>query len=181
MKESNGYAEQFQDWSEECTACFDRHVAKAAAHAWQATTDLPPTVHPGLLDYAVHAVWQTAVSLCNGTRTWTQVLSVGEQSGTTPDPDLCPARHGGAGAGTVDPAAGVSRTRRGAVRHRLRITHTPRGQITRSDVVDQLAGGDGYDRYPGCQSPRGQHVGPRRERPAVACPIRRGGISCARR
>jgi hypothetical protein len=67
------------------------------------------------------------------------------------------------------------------VRHWLRITHTPCGQLTRSDVVDQFADGDGYDRYPGDQSPRGQHVGTRCERPAVAYPITRGGISCARR
>ena len=181
MKGINGYAEQYKDWSEEFTTDFNGDVAYAAAYNWQATTDSPPPAHPWLLDYAVHALWQTSVSLCNGTRAWTQVLSVGEQSGTTPDPDLCPARHGGTGAGAVGSVTDGARARRGVVRHWLRITHTPRGQITRSDVVDQLAGGDGYDRYPGCQSPRGQHVGTRRERPAVAYPIRRGRISCARR
>ena len=181
MKESNGYAEQCKDWSEEDTACLDRHIAQAARHDWQATTNLYPPAYPGLLDYAVHALWQAAVSLCNGTRAWPQVLSVGEQSGTTPDPDLCPACYGGASTGAVGSVTDGARARRGVVRHWLRITHTPRGQITRSDVVDQLAGGDGYDRYPGCQSPRGQHVGPRRERPAVAYLISRGGISCARR
>jgi hypothetical protein len=42
MKESNGYAEQCKDWSDEDTACFDRHIAQAARHDWQTTTDLPP-------------------------------------------------------------------------------------------------------------------------------------------
>jgi hypothetical protein len=67
------------------------------------------------------------------------------------------------------------------VRHWLRIAHPPCGQITRSDVVDQLAGSRVYDRYPGGQSPRGQYVGTGRARSAVAYPIRRGGTSCARR
>ena len=181
MTESNRYAEQCKDWSDEATACLDRHVAKAAAHNWQATMDSPPTAHSWLLDYAVHAVWQAAVSLCHGTRAWPQVLSVGEQSGTTPDPDLCPARHGGARTGAVGSVTDGAHAGRGAMRHWLRIAHTPCGQITRSDVVDQLAGSRVYDRYPGGQSPRGQYVGTRCERPAVAYPTTRGGISCARR
>ena len=181
MKGSNGYAEQCKDWPDEDTACLDHHIAQAARHDWQATTGLHPTAYPGLLDYAVHALWQTPVSLCNGRRAWPQVLSVGEQSGTTPDPDLCPACHGGTGAGAVGPTADRAHAPRGVVRHWLRITHTSREQITRSDVASQFAGGGVCDRSPGCQSPRGQHVGTRRERPAVAYPIRRGGISCARR
>src|ERR1044071_7125517 len=138
MKESNGYAEQFQDWSEECTACFDRHVAKTAAHDRQATADLPPTAHSWLTDYAIHALWQTPLSLCDGTWAWTQVLSLSEPSWTTPDPDLCSTRSGSAGAGAVGPTADRARARRGAVRHWVRVTHAPRRQVTRSDVVDQL-------------------------------------------
>jgi len=181
MKESNGYAEQFQDWSEECPACLDRHVAKAAAHAWRATTDLHPTVHPWLLDYAVHALWQTALSLCDGTRAWAQVLSVGEPSWPTPDTDLCPTRHGGAGAGTVGPVTDGAHARRGVVRHWVRVTHAPRRQITRSDVVGQLVCGGVRDRYHGRQSTRGQHAGTRREQSALAHTILGGGTSCARR
>src|ERR1044071_9479319 len=124
MKESNGYAEQCKDWSEEDTACLDRHIAQAARHDWQATTDLHPPAYPGLLDYAVHALWQTPLSLRDGTGAWPQVLSVGEQSGMTPDPDLCPARHGGTGAGAVGPTADRANAHRGVVRHWLRIAHT---------------------------------------------------------
>src|SRR5215471_1941127 len=49
MKESNGYAEQCKDWSEEDTACNDRHIAQAARHDWHATTDLYPPAYPGSL------------------------------------------------------------------------------------------------------------------------------------
>ena len=181
MEDINGYAEQCKNWPEECTAGLDRHVTKAAAHAWQATTDLYPTAYPWLLDYAVHTLWQTSLSLCNGAWAWPQVLSVGEQSGTTPDADLCPARHGGAGAGAVGPATNVSHARRGAVQYRLRIAHAPRRHITRSDVVGQFVCGGVCDRYQGCQSTGGQYVGTRRERSAVAHPIIRGGTACARR
>ena len=181
MTESNGYAEQCKDWSDEDPACLDRHIAQAARHDWQATTDLHPPAYPGLLDYAVHALWQTALSLCDGAWAWTQVLSVGESRRTTPDPDLCPARQGGASAGAVGSVTDGARAGRGVVRHWLRITYTSGGQITGSDVADQLACDDGCDRYHDCQSPRGQHVGTRGERPALAYLIRRGGISCARR
>ena len=181
MKESNGYTEQFQDWSEECTACLNRHVAHAAAHAWQATADLHPAAPPWLLDYAVHAVWQTALPLCDRTRAWTQVLSLSEPSWTTPDIDLCPARHGGAGAGAVGPTADSAHARRGAVRHWVRVTHAPCGPITRSDVVGQLGCGGVWDRYQGRQSTCGQHAGTRRERSPLAHIGTGGGIPCARR
>ena len=181
MKESNGYAEQFQDWSEEYTACFDRHVAKAAAYDRQATVDFHPAAHSWLLDYAVHAVWQTPVSVCDGTGAWTQVLSVGEPSWSTPDTNLCPARHGGAGAGAVGPTADRAHARRGAVRHWMRVTHAPRRQMTRSDVVGQLVCGGVWDRYQGRQSTRGQHAGTRRERSPLAHVVTGGGIPCARR
>lgn len=181
MKESNEYAEQFQDWSEEDTACLDRHVAQAARHDWQATTDLHPPAYPGLLDYAVHALWQTPLSLCDGTRAWTQVLSLGEPRWPTPDPHLCPARHGGAGAGAVGPTADRAYARRGAVRHWVRVTHAPRQHITRSDGIGQLVCGGMWNRYQGRQSPRGQHVGTGRERSPLAHLVTGGGIPCARR
>ncbi len=181
MKESNEYAEQFQDWSEECTGCLDRHVAKAAAHDRQATTDLYPPAPPWLLDYAVHALWQTPLSVCDGTRAWPQVLSLGEPRWTTPDPDLCPACHGGAGAGAVGPTADRAHARRGAVRHWVRVTHAPRQQITRSNVVGQLVCGGVWNRYQGRQSPRGQHAGTRHESSPLAHIVTGRGIPCARR
>jgi hypothetical protein len=67
------------------------------------------------------------------------------------------------------------------VRHWLRITHASCEQITRSDGVGQLAGGGVCDRYPGCQSPRGQYVGARPGQSALAHPLRGGGTACARR
>ncbi len=181
MKGINGYTEQFQDWSDKDTTCLNHHIAQTAACAWQAIADLPLAAHPGLFDYTVYALWQTSVLLCDGARAWPQVLSVGESRRTTSNPDLCPARLSGAGARAVGPTTDSAHARRRAVRHWLRITDAPCRQITRSDGVGQLASGDRCDRYHGCQSTRGQHVGTRRERPAVASPIRRGGISCARR
>ena len=181
MKESNGYAEQCKDWSEKGTACLDRDVAHAAAHAGQATTDLHSPAHSWLLDYAVHALWQTSVSLRNGTGAWPQVLSVGESSWPTPDSDLCSTRDGGTGAGAVSPTADSAHAPRGAVRHWLRIAYTPCGQITRSDVVAQLAGSGVSDRYHGGQSPRGQYVGARLGQSALAHIISRGDTACARR
>src|SRR5215813_7488801 len=103
MEDINGYAEQCKDSSEEFPTCHNRHVAQAAACNRQATADLHPPAYSWLIDYAVHTLWQTPLSLCDRTRTWTQVLSVSEQRGTTSDPDLCPAHHGGAGARTVGP------------------------------------------------------------------------------
>jgi hypothetical protein len=67
------------------------------------------------------------------------------------------------------------------VRHRLRIAHASRRQITGSDGVGQLVRGGVCDRYNSRQSTRGQHVGSRRARFALALTISRGGTSCARR
>jgi hypothetical protein len=181
MKESNGYAEQCKDWPEECTAGFDRHVAKAAAHDRQATADLHPTAHSRLTDYAIHALWQTPLSLCDWTWAWAQVLSLSEPSWTTPDTDLCSTRYGSAGAGAVGPTADRAHALRRAVRHWVRVTHASGGQITRSEVVGQLACGGVCNRYHGCQSTRGQHVGTRRERSTLAHVVTGGGIPCARR
>lgn len=181
MKGINGYAEQCKDSSEKITACFNRHVTQAAACDRQATADLHPPAYSWLLDYAVHALWQTPLSLCDGTGAWTQVLSLSEPRGTTPDPDLCPARPGGAGAGTVGPVTADAHARRGVVRHWVRVTHAPGRRITRSDGVDQLACGGLCDRYHSRQSPRGQHVGARPGQSALAHTIRGGEPACARR
>ncbi len=181
MEESNGYAEQCKDWSEQFTTGINSHATHAAARDWQAVTHSPPAGYPGLLDYAVHALWQTALSLCHGRRAWTQVLSVGEQRGTTTHTHLCSAHYGGAGAGAVGPVAGVSRTRRGTVRHRLRIAHSSRRQITGSDGVGQLVRGGMCDRYHSRRSTRGQHVGAGHGQSALAHTISRGGPACPRR
>ena len=181
MTDINGYAEQCKDWPEECTACIDSGVAEAAAHDWQATADLHPAAHPWLLDYAVHALWQTPVPVCDRARAWTQVLSVGEQSWPTSYPHLCPADNGDTGTGAVGPVADGAHALRGAVRHWLRITHAPCRQVMRSDVVGQHACGGVCGRYHGRQSTRGQHVGTRREGSALAPTGTRGGAPCARR
>ena len=181
MEDINGYAEQCKDWSEEFTTDFNGDVAYAAARNRQATTCLHPTGHSWLPDYALHALWQTPVSLCDRTRAWAQVLSLSEQSWPTSDTDLCPARHGGAGAGAVGPTADCAHARRRAVRHWVRVTHAPCRQVARSDGVGQLACDGVCDRYHGRQSARGQHVGARSEQSALAHPVSGGGISCARR
>jgi len=181
MKESNGYAEQCKDWSEAFPTDCNGNVAQAATHNWQTTPDLPSPAHSWLLDYAVHALWQTPVSLRDGTGAWPQVLSVGEPSWPTPDFDLCSTRYGGTGAGAVSPTADRAHAHRRAVRHWLRITHAPGGHVTKSDVADQLACGGVCDRYHGGQSPRGQYVGARLGQSALAHIIRRGETACARR
>jgi len=181
MEDINGYAEQCKDWSEEFTTDFNGDVAYAAARNRQATTCLHPTGHSWLTDYAVHTLWQTPLSLCDRTRAWPQVLSLSEQSWPTPDTDLRSPHHGGAGAGAVGPTTEGSHARRRAVRHWVRVTHAPGGHVTKSDVADQLACGGVCDRYHGCQSPRGQHAGARRERSTPVHVVTAGGIPCARR
>jgi len=181
MEDINGYAEQCKDSSEEFPACHNRHVAQAAACDRHATADLHPPAHSWLIDYAVHTLWQTPLSLCNGARAWPQVLSVGEPSRSTPDTDLRPPHHGGAGARAVGPTTEGSHALRGAVQYWLRIAHAPCRQITRSDVVGQLACGGGCDRYHGRQSTRGQHVRTRSEIWLLARATTRGGAPCSRR
>jgi hypothetical protein len=181
MEDINGYVEQCKDWSEEVATSLDRHIAHAATHAGQTAADLHPPVPPWLLDYAVYPLWQTPLSVCDGTGAWAQVLSLREPRGTTPDPDLCPARQGSAGAGTVGPVTADAHARRGVVRHWVRVTHAPGGRITRSDSADQLAGSGLCDRYHSRQSPRGQHVGERPGQCALAHTIRGGEPACARR
>jgi hypothetical protein len=183
MVDTNGYAEQYKDWSEEVefTTDFHRDVAKAAAYDRHANAHPYPAGHSWFLDYAVHALWQTPLSLCDGTRAWPQVLSLSEQSWTTTHTHLCSAHHGGAGAGAVGPTTEGSRARRGVVRHWLRVTHTTRRQVTRSHVGGQLSGGGVSHRREGRQSPRGQHVGTRGERSALVHAVPGGGAPCARR
>ena len=181
MEQRNGYREQCKDWSDQCTTCIDSHVTYAAAHDWQATADLQPAAHPRLIDYAVHALWQPSLPLCNWTRAWTQVLSLDEQSRPTPHTYLCPANTGGAGAGAVGPTADGSYALRGVVRHWLRVAHAPCWQVTRSDVVGQLACGGVSNRHDRRWSVGRQYAGTCRERSSLAQTVTGGGAPCARR
>jgi|SRR5215831_614941 len=181
MKGSNGYEEQFQDWSERFPPNFNGGVAHEAAYDWQATADLHPPAHPWLNNYPVHALWQTALPLCNGARPWTQVLSVGEPRWTTSHPHLCPADNGGTGARAVGPPAEDADTRRGVVRHWLRVTQAPCRQITRSDVVGQRACSTVSHRRDRRCSVGGQHAGTRRERSPLPHSGTGGGTPCTRR
>jgi hypothetical protein len=181
MKESNGYAEQGKNWSEEFTTDCNSDVANAPARDRQATAGPQCAGNSWIPDHPIHALWQTALPVCDWARAWTQVLSLGEQSWTTAHPDLCPADNGGAGTGATSSTADGAYARRGVVRHWLRIAPAPGGQITRSDGVGQFACDGVSDRYHGRQSPRGQHVGTRGERSALVHAVTGGGTPCARR
>jgi hypothetical protein len=181
MKEINGYAEQCKDWSEEFTTDFNSDVAYAPARDRQAVACPQCAGDSWIPDHAIHALWQTALPVCDWARAWTQVLSVGEQSWTTAHAYLCPADNGGAGAGATSSTADGAHALRGVVRHWLRIAHAPCRPVTRSDGVGQHVGSDVCGRYHGRQSTRGQHVGTRREGSALAYPVTGGGAPCARR
>lgn len=181
MEYTNGYTEQCKDWSDHCTERLDGHATHAAAQGEQATAHPQPAGHPRIPDHAVHAVWQTTLSLCGRTWAWSQVLSLGEQSRTTPPPPLCAPGAGRPGAGAVGTAADVSHPPGGAVRHRLRVTHATRRSVARTNVVGQPNRGGVCDRRDCRWSTRGQHVGTRRERPPLARATTRGGARCRRR
>jgi hypothetical protein len=181
MEHNNGYTEQCNDWSEHSTTRINGYVAYATAPGCQATAHPQPPGAPRLLDHALHALWQTPLPLCDWTRAWPQILSLGEQSQTTSHAHLCPATHGGAGAGAVGPAADVSHALRGAVRHWLPVADTTRGQVARSHGVGQLGHNGVCDRRDGRQSTRGQYVGTRGERSSLAQAVTGGSAPCTRR
>ena len=181
MAYSNGYAEQCKDWSEQFPARSNCHATCAAAHDRQAAAHPQPASHPWILDHAVHAVRQTALSLCDWTRPWPQILSLGEQSGETTRAHLCAAGEGRAGAAAVGTAANVSHPLGGAVRHRLRVAHAPCRPVARIDVVGQPSPGGMCDRCDCRQSTRGQHVGAGSESWPLARTTTGGPFPCTRR
>jgi hypothetical protein len=181
MEHSNGYAEQCKDCSDRFTDRINCHTARAAAQDRQAAARPQPAGHPRIIDHAVHAVWQTALPLCGRTRAWSQILPLGEQSREPPHTPLYTPNNGRAGSGAVGPSAEVSHPPGGAVRHRLRVAHTPCRPVARPNVVGQPNRGGVCNRC-GCrQSTRGQHVRTRHERPPLARSTTRGGSPCARR
>jgi hypothetical protein len=180
MDSINGYAEQCKDWSEECTACLDSHIAHATAHAWPAAACPQSAGHSRIIDHTVHAVWQTTLPVCDWTWAWAQVLSLGEQSRETPPPYLCASSKSRADSGAIGPAPNLSHALGGAVRHRLRVTHPTGNSVARINGVGQPASG-GVSRCDGRQSTRDQHVGTRRKRSALAHTVTGRGTPCARR
>jgi hypothetical protein len=180
MEQSNGYTEQCKDWSDRCTACINCHAAHAAAHDRQATAHPQPAGDTRITDHAVHAVWQTALPVCDRTRAWPQILSLGEQSGETSPPHLCTPGEGRADSGASVTSTNISHAPGGAVRHRLRVTHPTRRLVARTGVVGQPTRGD-VSRCDGCQSTGRQHVRTRSERWLRARATTRGGAPCARR
>ena len=75
MEHSNGYAEQCKNWSDCFTACIGYHATHAAAQDRQATAHSQPAGDTRIIDHAVHALWQTALPMCDWTRAWPQILS----------------------------------------------------------------------------------------------------------
>ena len=180
MEYSNGYAEQCQDWSDQFTTGINGQLAYATAHDRQAAACPQCAGDPWLPDHTLHALWQTALPVCDWTWAWAQVLSLGEQRGETPPPYLCAAGKSRADSGAIGTAPSLSHALGGAVRHRLRVTHPAGNSVARTNVVGQLASG-GVSRCDGRQSTRGQHVGTRRARSALAHAVAGGGAPCARR
>jgi hypothetical protein len=180
MKYTNGYTEQCQNWSEYFTARINGHAAQATAYDRQAAACPQPAGHPRIIDHAVHALWQTPLPVCDRTRAWPQILSLGEQSRETSSPHLCPPGDRRADSGAIVTAPHLSHPSGGAVRHRLRVTHATRRLVARTNVVGQLPCG-GLSRCDGCQSTGRQHVRTRSERPSLAQAVTAGGASCTRR
>ena len=180
MAHTNGYTEQGKDWSDRCTTRINCHATHAAAHDRQATAHPQPAGDTRIIDYAVHAVWQTALPVCDWTRAWSQILSLSEQSGKTSPPHLYTPGEGGADSGAVVTATNISHSPGGVVRHRLRVAHATRKSVARTNVVGQPPCA-GISRCDGCQSTGRQHVGTRSERWLLARATTRGGSPCTRR
>jgi hypothetical protein len=180
MDSINGYAEQCKDWSDQFTTGINGHLAYATAHDRQAAACPQSAGHSRIIDHTVHAVWQTTLPLCDWTRAWPQILSLSEQSGETPPPHLYISGDRRTGSGAIGTAPNLSHALGGAVRHHLRVTHPTGNSVARTNVAGQLASG-GVSRCDGRQSTRGQHVGTRRERSALAHAVTGGGAPCTRR
>lgn len=181
MAYTNGYAEQCKNWSDRFTERLDGYAAHAAAPGRQAPAHPQPPGHPRIADHTIHAVWQTALPVCDWARPWTQVLSLGEPSGETPPAHLRAPGHRCTGATAVGPPPDVSCAPGRAVRDRLRVARSPRRSVVRTHVVGQPNQGGVCDRCNGRQSTRGQHVGTRHKRSSLAQAVAGGGAPCARR
>jgi hypothetical protein len=180
MEYLNGYAEQYKDWSDYFTTCIDCDVVYAAAHDHQAIAGAQPAGDTRLSDHAIHAVWQTALPVCHGTRAWPQILSFREQRGETSPPHLYPPGEGSADSGALSSVPHLSYPLRRAERDRLRVAHTTGRAVASTHVVGQPLC-RGVSRCDGCQSTGGQYVGARRERGLLGRATTRGGTPCTRR
>jgi len=180
MVHSNGKTEQCKNWSDYFTARGNGHAAHAATYDRQAAACPQPAGHPRLIDYAVHALWQTALPVCDRTRAWPQILSLGEQSGETSPPPLYTSGDGRTGSGAIVTATNISHPPGGVVRHRLRVTHATRRSVARTNVVGQPPCA-GISRCDGRQSTGRQHVGTRSARWLRVRATIRGGAPCPRR
>src|SRR5262245_25224745 len=110
----NGYVEQCKDWSGEFTTGFNGDIAHAAAHDWQATAGPQCAGDPRIPDHTLHALWQTALPVCDWRWAWTQVLSLGEQKRQTPPPHLCAPGKSRADSRTIGTAPNLSHALGGA-------------------------------------------------------------------
>jgi hypothetical protein len=180
MEHSNGYAEQCKDWSEYFTACINSHAVQATTHDCQTTAYPQSASDPRIIDYAVHAVWETTLPVCHWTWAWPQILSLSEQSGETAPPHLYTPGEGGADSGAIIAAPYLSHPPGGVVRDRLRVAHATRRAVASTNDVGQPPCG-GLSRC-GCrQSIGGQYVGTRRERGLLGRATTRGGTPCTRK
>jgi hypothetical protein len=177
----NGYMEQCKNWSDRFAERLDGYAAHAAAPGRQAPAHPQPPSHPRIAAHTIHAVWQTMLPVCNWTRPWTQVLSLGEPSGQTSPAHLRVPGHGCAGATAVGPLPDGSCVPGRTVRHRLRVAHAPCRSVVRTHVVGQSSPGGVCDRRDGRPSTRGQHVGTRPQRSSLARAVAGGGAPGARR
>jgi len=163
MGYSNEYTEQGNDWSDRCPTRINGHATHAAAHDRQAPAHPHPAGDTRISDHAVHAVWQTALPVCDWTRAWCQILSFSEQSGETSPPHLDTPGEGGADSGAPLTAPHLSYPPGGGVRYRLRVAHATGRAGARTKVVGQPPG-SGLSRCDCRQSTGGQYGGARRER-----------------
>lgn len=180
MDSINGYAEQCQDWSEEFPTGFNGDIAHATAGDRHAAACPQCAGDPRIPDLPLHALWQTALPVCDGTGAWAQVLSLGEQSRQTSPPHLCAPGTSRADSRAISTAPNLSHALGRAVRHRLRVADPTSKSVVRINGIGQPANG-GVSRCEGRQSTRGQHVGTRGERSALVPTGTRGGAPCARR
>jgi hypothetical protein len=180
MEDINGYAEQCKDWSEYFIAGLNSQAAQATTHDRQATAHTQPARDTRLIDYTVHAVWQTTLPVCYGARAWPQILSLREQRGETSPPHLYTPGKGGADSGAISSVPYLSYPLRRAVRDRLRVAHATCRAVASTHVIGQPPCG-GLSRCASRQSAGRQYVGTRSERSALAQVITRGETPCTRR
>lgn len=180
MKNTEGQADQFSNWSARKHEGISGTAAQAAAGTCHTVAVSRPAGATRVTDRAGQAVWQAPLPGCPA-RAWPQVLSVREQRWEATGDGVRPPGCGRASQAAAGESAGISGGLGGALRHQSGAAEAAGRAVVRQDASPQPQGSSRPYRGGRGGPARGQHAGTGAERRPLARGAAGGDKRCRRR